>query len=384
MMLPRANLLIFFYVSAYLLIVPAGIAQDNPTQADLDELQDSITEIQSQIASTRRTRNNVEAEIETRERQIAALVTQIAGLESRISEAQSRLSMLEDQQEELNTQRQNQQVLVRDYIQAAYQNGQEEYLKLLLNQENIAQSARILRYYRYFSQARNDKIAEFEDILLEIAANSVEIQETAASLRAQQQTLQSQRNLLEDEQLERQQLIAELESDLASSNNELSRLEVQYEEMAVLIEELARAILDIPLGNQAEAFADLRGALPWPLNGNLLNRFGTPYAVGDLTWEGVIIGADPGTDVRAVHHGRVVYADWFSSSGLLLIIDHGGGYMTLYAHNQSLYKEVGDWVLAGETIAAVGNTGGRSDFGVYFEIRYNGDAQNPDSWLVER
>ncbi len=122
----------------------------------------------------------------------------------------------------------------------------------------------------------------------------------------------------------------------------------------------------------------------WPLDGSIVQKFGSRHTLGDLTWEGVTISGNAGADIKAVHHGRVVFADWFSTSGLLLIIDHGDGYMSLYAHNQDLFKTVGEWVAAGEVIAAVGNTGGNRDYGLYFEIRHNGKAENPTLWFMAR
>jgi len=384
MRLARVSAGLLFYVSTYLLFISSLTAQENPSQADLEALGRTITTVQSQIDETRRARSTLESEIERQEREINRLLANIEDVQAQVSQAQSRLDELEREAATLSTRRLNQQALIGDYLRAAYLNGQEEYMKLLLNQQNISQSARMLRYYQYFSQARNDKIAEFDDILNEIARNSADLAETREKLLEQQSTLQGQQAQLQDQQNDRLGLMRELDAQLASSNSELNRLEIQYEEMQILIEELSRAILDLPLGGQAEEFSALRGVLPWPLQGAILNRFGSSYENSDLSWEGITIAGDSGADVRAIHRGRVIYADWFSSSGLLLIIDHGGGYMSLYAHNQSLYKAVGDWVLAGETIAAVGNTGGRGEEGVYFEIRYNGGAQDPLSWLRAR
>ncbi len=124
--------------------------------------------------------------------------------------------------------------------------------------------------------------------------------------------------------------------------------------------------------------------MPWPLEGPHLNRFGERHSLGDLTWEGVTIGASAGENVRAIHQGRVIFADWFTTSGLLLIIDHGDGYMSLYAHNQELYKTVGEWVAAGDVVAAAGNTGGQREPSLYFEIRRNGRAENPVNWCIPR
>ena len=125
----------------------------------------------------------------------------------------------------------------------------------------------------------------------------------------------------------------------------------------------------------------MRGKLEWPTNGVLLNDFGQPRAGGSIKWNGVVIGTDQGRDVRAVYHGRVAYADWLPGMGLLLIIEHGDGYMSLYGHNETLYKSVGDWVAPGDVVASAGDTGGRSRAALYFEIRRNGRPENPHGWF---
>lgn len=375
---------VFFYVSTYLLIAPLSTAQDNPSPTELEALGRSIANVQEQIENTRLERGSVELELENNEKTIQEANQSIVVLQSQISESQLRLLELEQQGAELEFSRQAQETLISQYLRAAYQNGRQEYLKLLLNQEDIASSARMLRYYQYFNNARSDKIDEFRLLLENIASISSNIQETTGELSLRRDNLLAEQNTLEQRQAERLVLLSNLDATLAARGSELSRLEVQYEEMSLLIEELSRAIIDLPLGTQDQDFSSLRGALPWPLEGPMLNAFGVRYELGDLNWEGITIAGRSGAEIRAIHHGRVIYSDWFSNSGLLLIIDHGDGYMSLYAHNQLLYKEVGEWVASGEIIAAVGNTGGRDENGVYFEIRYNGKAQDPIAWLVRR
>ncbi len=372
------------YVSTYLLTVPLSKAQDNPSQADLDALALTITNVQSQIENTRQQRGSVEIELEANEKAINELNQTIANIEDRINNEQIRLAEFERQSIELEVERNAQETLISQYILAAYKNGREEYLKLILNQQSVSSSSRALRYYQYFNDARESKIIEFRETIDEIASISIYIQESSRNLSTQRDALLNQQNNLEQRQDDRLALLTELDATLANSGSELSRLEVQYEEMALLIEELSLAILDLSFGAEGEDFSALRGSLPWPLKGPLLNAYGANYELGDLNWEGVTIAGTSGSEIKAIHHGRVIYSDWFASSGLLLILDHGDGYMSLYAHNQSLYKAVGEWVAAGEAIAAVGNTGGRSENGVYFEIRYNGESQDPINWLVRR
>ena len=179
---------------------------------------------------------------------------------------------------------------------------------------------------------------------------------------------------------QRRELVAKLTAELQDQGRQLARLQSDERELNALIKGLEQALADIPVEHpQQMQFAALRGRLPWPASGRIVSRFGTPR-LGGLFWDGVMISAPEGREVRAVHHGRVAFADWLRGLGLLMIVDHGDGYMTLYGHNQSLFKEVGDWVEADEAIALVGSSGGRERAGVYFGVRFKGRPVDPAKW----
>jgi septal ring factor EnvC (AmiA/AmiB activator) len=133
-----------------------------------------------------------------------------------------------------------------------------------------------------------------------------------------------------------------------------------------------------------EPFASVKGKLAWPVQGRIAGAYGQPRGAGPVKWSGVLLEAAAGTQVRAVYHGRVAFADWLSGLGLLVIVDHGSGYMSLYGHNEALLKEAGDWVDPGEPIAQVGDTGGQARAGLYFEIRLNGEPIDPNPWIAKR
>jgi len=313
---------------------------------------------------------------------LSQVSSRIREIDNDIETNETLLTGYTGQRAELEKEKASQLSLIRQYLRSAHQAGKQEYFKLLLNQENPALLSRTLQYYRYFSEARSEKITDFTRTIREIEALESEIAVTTLKLNEQQQALAQQQANLEDASRERQSLLDELDATLSSSNRKLESLEAQRAEMEILLEELRQSIANLSLGEQEQAFTELRGRLPWPVKGRILNSFGSSYGLGDLDWQGITIAAQQGSAVRAIHHGRVVFSDWFSSSGLLLIIDHGGGYMSLYAHNQELYKEVGEWVRSGETIASVGNTGGQQDSSLYFEIRHDGESQNPSTWLT--
>ena len=372
---------------ATLVVLPAvnTFAQDiEPSEAALAELIKNIEEIQSAITARRSERDSVFASLQASEKNLATLAAEISTLESAINQNETQLTSLNTESRGLQERKASQQELLGQYIRSSYQSGRQEYFKLLLNQESPAQAARTIRYYSYFHEARNSKVKEYNETLDQLSLVEESITQKIAQLNTQRETLATQKTALEDEVQQREIILDELDVFLSSSSKKLEALEAERVEMELLIEEIRRSIADLSLGGQQELFSSRKGNLLWPVDGDLENRWGSSYGLGDLNWQGITISANQGAQVRAVHHGRVVFSDWFSSSGLLLIIDHGGGYMSLYAHNQELFREVGEWVNSGEIIASVGNTGGQEDYGLYFEIRHDGESENPSGWLTAR
>lgn len=260
-------------------------------------------------------------------------------------------------------------------------NGNQESIKLLLNQTDPGETSRLLRYYQYFGAARAERIREFNTMLQQLAQTRRDIAEGSLALAQQQAELLQRQSELDGHRDERQNKLALLEAELKAGAGKLNDLEQQRVEMQLLLEELRSTSKATSNGT---AFAANKGKLEWPVEGRISHGFGSRYDLGDLSYQGVILAARAGSAVKAVHGGRVVFADWFGNSGLLLIIDHGDGYMSLYAHNQQLFKTVGARVEGGEQIAAVGNTGGQSEYGLYFEIRHEGKAENPAQWCKAR
>ncbi|MEG1962723.1 MAG: peptidoglycan DD-metalloendopeptidase family protein, partial [Pseudomonas sp.] len=307
--------------------------------------------------------------------------------------------------------------------------GREEYLKLLLNQQNPEKFARTLTYYDYLSQARMAQLRSFNETLRQLANVEQDISLQQAQLLAQQGNLDAQRQELEKVRSERQQVLAKLNSDVKARDQKLQAREQDQADLSKVLktieETLARQAREAEAARQkallaaqeAEkqrqrdalaasstttpskpkalagplvssngetfggAFSSARGKLPWPVNGRLLARFGETRG-GDsrAKWDGVMISASAGSQVRAVHGGRVVFADWLRGAGLLVILDHGNGYLSLYGHNQSLLKSAGDVVKAGEAISTVGDSGGQNSSGLYFAIRQQGRPSDPAQW----
>lgn len=376
--------LLFCSFASSLAVHAQGASRPDVSEEALAAIEAAIGEVQAEIASRTSERAGVYKALQEIETSLTALGRQIADLTGEVGRNVSELARLRQQSAALEASKRSQQALIGQYLRGAWQTGREEYFKLLLNQENPALASRTLRYYRYFNDARRDKIDTYNATLAELAELESSIAATTSALEDQRRSLTRSQADLQARAGERQALLDTLDATLSGSSRRLEALEAERVEMELLVEELRRSIANLALGTSQQPFASLKGNLPWPVDGGLRNRWGTRIGLGDLNWQGVTIAAGAGDQVRAIHHGRVVYADWFSSSGLLLIIDHGDGYMSLYAHNRELYRDVGEWVNSGEVIAAVGNTGGQEDYGLYFEIRHNGDSENPSAWCVAR
>jgi murein hydrolase activator len=267
-------------------------------------------------------------------------------------------------------------------IRAAHMIGQEEPLKLLLNQRDPSQTGRVLTYYQYFGRARATQIAAINSHIAELSTLDAALAEEEARLLALEEQRRGELSKLQSARERRGRTLATLEAESKNRAKELERLKDQQGGLEKLVRELRRALerIDKFPTDSKDAFAKLRGKLSWPAAGRLIASFGQTRA-GGVKWDGVLVSGSQGAAVHAVYHGRVVYADWLSGLGLLTIIDHGDGYLSLYGHNERLYKEVGERVTAGDTIATVGDSGGRSSPALYFEIRRAGKPVDPRPWF---
>ena len=270
-------------------------------------------------------------------------------------------------------------------IRTAYVIGKQEYTKLLLNQEDPAAVGRVMRYYKYFHLARNERVELAKQTLNKLRKVEDSIQQKTRDIKRTRKEQLEHKKELEKKSKERSLVLVKLSSDLKDKTGVLKRLLEDERRLQRLVQDLDKAIPDIltaPGGR--EPFAKLKGQLNWPTQGKVKALFGKSRKVGRLKWNGIIIKASEGKNVRAISHGRVAYADWLRGYGMLMIIDHGDGYMSLYGHNQALYKETGEWVEAGDLVASVGSTGGQQSAGLYFEIRHNGKPSNPTRWCRSR
>jgi len=267
------------------------------------------------------------------------------------------------------------------HVRAAYMIGQQEQIRLLLNQADPARVGRMLVFYGYFARARAARIDEIGGRVARLQELVAEIEQTAAKLKSLEDEASREMAGLQHARAERALALAALSKQVSSGNQELAQLKREEQAVESLVADLARVLQDFPVDTQ-QSFDQLRGKLPWPVPGRMTAHYQEPRANAEsgMRWNGVMIETAPGAKVRAPYFGRVVYADWLQGLGLLLIIGHGGNYMTLYGHAEVLYKSVGDWVAPGDVIAAVSDTGGTAPQ-LYFEIRDGRKPVDPKNWL---
>jgi septal ring factor EnvC (AmiA/AmiB activator) len=349
-------------------------------EAELAEVRQRIQALRDRLEETRAAREGLQEELREVELAGAQIAAELRQLEQAVAAGRARLTALgrerEGRERVLAAQRESLARLVR----ADYAAGRRDYLTLLLNQEDPSRLSRVLAYHRYVELARADEVARLRARVAELTELVTTLDREQEALRSlQAEKSEAQKALAEQRQV-RAAVLARLGEEARTSGAELARLSANARQLEKLIEALRQALPDIPEGlGQQRRFSDRKGSLPWPSAGRLRAGFGAPRT-GGLTWQGVVIDAPAGSPVLAVHPGRVAFADWLRGFGLLVIVDHGEGYMTLYGQNQGLLRQAGDWVEAGEAIATVGDSGGSSETGLYFEVRQKGTPLNPSQW----
>jgi septal ring factor EnvC (AmiA/AmiB activator) len=350
------------------------------TEIELESIRTQIKDVQSKIDDTQKDIDTYLAELKENELSIIRVSDNLETIDRRISTHQLKLSQLQEENREQLMVLAKERDLLADQIRTAYKTGRYDFLKLLLNQENPEHIGRIMTYHDFYNKARSNRITEIKVTLTNIERLQLAIDSEAMQLielKGQQMSRLEQLASFRDK---RARVLDQLNAYKSEQDQELQSLQVNEEALANLVNELKNRQNVVELYENLNPFDSLKGKLTWPVNGNIINRFGTLKSEGKLRWNGVTIAAAKGDNVAAVSAGEVVFADWFRNLGLLMIIDHGDGYMSLYGHNERLLKKSGDFVATGEIIGKVGNTGGQSANALYFEIRRQGNPLNPGLW----
>ena len=379
------NLIILFL--ALLPVISAQAEQSGSQveiEAQLKALEKEISNYKETLDSTQGQKSEIEATLERNEQGINKLINEIDTIEKELDTTNDKVSSLTERQKELLTVKSEQQYYIQQQVRAAYEIGSQEYLKVLLNQEDPNEIARMLTYYDYFNQARSRQIESYNLTLLDLDRVTQELAEETLVLESQRRALGAQQKSLASVQKEKQMTLKVLISQISTTGSALLKLEQDRGRLEQLLDKLEESLASLDAPRSAQPFAGMQGKLLLPVEGRISHRFGNQRNQGKLRWHGIFIDAAEGESVYAVHYGRVVFSDWLRGFGLLMIISHGEGYMSLYGHNQALFRETGDWVSAGEVIAAVGDSGGQDKTGLYFEIRIDGKPNNPQNWCVTR
>jgi septal ring factor EnvC (AmiA/AmiB activator) len=367
------------------LLVPAGRCGEDPEKkaAELEQLRQRIGALQSELQANQQKKTRAERELQDAEQLIGAARRALRKTGLELGDLGKQLSNLKaDRQTSTATLHHQSSELAREAL-AAYAMGRQQQIKLLLNQEQPSAVGRMLVYFSYLSRARQAKIEAMQSTLQHLEAVKEDIQLKSEALTALQEEQRQQAARLEVQRQKREQVLAQVTAQLHSQGGELRRLQQDEKQLQALVHSLQELLSDIPAdASQQKPFKALKGRLRWPARGQLVKRFGSLRGNSGLKWQGVLIEAPEGGQVRAVSQGRVAFADWMRGFGLLLIIDHGDGYMSLYGQNEALYKEVGEWVDSGEVVATLGASGGQTEAGLYFEIRHNGQPVNPLNWCA--
>jgi len=371
-------------LSAPLAVSAQGKATPTQKEAELRKVNSKIEKVRKSVNDDIEKRDRLSVQLRDAELGVQDARKRLDAVRAERIATEARLRELELERAKLEKDLAGERGALAGELRAAYVNGREEEIKLLLNQEDPATFGRMLQYYGYLGRARAERIGSIRDKLEQLALVREKIAAEHARLQELEAGQEREVAALRSAQDKRSKTVASIDNQIKSRGGELQRLESQARGLEKLIADLRKALQDVPVAKQAP-FEPLKGKLPWPVQqGRVLARFGQPRAGGSMRWQGMLIGTDRGARVRAPFAGRVAYADWLPGMGLMLVVDHGGGYMSLYGHNEELFRKVGDPVAAGDVIGSVGDTGGHNQPALYFEVRRGRQPVDPEIWLQRR
>jgi septal ring factor EnvC (AmiA/AmiB activator) len=377
---PRRSTLLALLVLSTGLAAPA-LAQDrDATESRLAEVEREINALQSTLERERGALGREREALRELDLALQANARNLASTQQAVATQQQEVERLEGERDAYLDQLAQRQDDLGEQVRAAWKLSRESRLKLILNQDDPARLGRILVYYDLLGEAQADRISELRSVLAELDRMQAGIDRELADLDVLESQQEGQRDVLQDQRGERVALLAVIEQSLTDGEARLEELGRNRRDLETLLERLGDALADIPADlGKGQHPSERRGAMPMPVAGRVLAAYGQPRTA-DLVWQGWLISAAPGDAVRSIAKGRVAYADWLRGYGLLLILDHGDGFMSLYGQNESLRVEVGDWVEAEELISTVGQ-GAEGSTGLYFELRRAGKAVDPAGWI---
>ena len=363
-------------------LLPPVYAQE-AGQPAVGAVQAEIRALQQRLDRQNRELDAGQRQLRDQERAIADGTRELAAIRENRDLQLQQAERLRTQAAEVRDRLTDERRVLAEQVRMTYLSGRGEMTKLLLNQENPARLGRLLVYYDYLNLARSERIGAVSRDLEDQERLAGESEQVAADMASLEQAQADEVDSLENAQEERRRVLARIEEGIRGADSELQRLLEEERRLTQVVDEVDALVTEYPV-DLALAFRDSRGRLTWPVQGDLINDYGDSRVDGQLRWNGVMVGAPRGSPVQSVHSGRVVYADWLPGLGLLVIVDHGMGYMSLYGHNEAILTESGASVGAGQPIARVGDSGGQRQSALYFEIREDGDPIDPRPWMNAR
>jgi septal ring factor EnvC (AmiA/AmiB activator) len=360
----------------------AAAADRDSTATKLERVREQITGIQKALRAETNRRDAVAARLREAETTVARVQGELDELRARRAAGQLQLEELHKERRAVERTLGTEREALGRQLRAAHMiaaTGRNEQLKLLFNQQDPARLGRMFTYYGYFGRSRADHIRTIGAQLEQLRTLEEELAATGAALQRLQAQARAELDALKQARSQRAGVVSDLEKQIHGRQTQLARLKREEDTLEKLLAQLRRVTADFPVTRE-EPFEKARGKLSWPVSGRVVADFGATRAAG-IKWNGVLLAAERGSQVRAVYFGRVIYADWLPGMGLLTILEHSGGYWSLYGYNEQLYKAFGDWVEPGDVIASAGDSGGRERPELYFEIRKGARPVDPRQWI---
>lgn len=371
--------LLLFVVSTFLAISPVLADKKSELRSEISTLKKSLEKTQRQLTTA-------EQDLESLDKSIARMSASIAGLRKDIRKERRELSLVQAERGSVASQRESHDDVVRDHIKSMYLIGRQPTMKIVLNQESPAVTGRLLKYFEYLNQAYLDEIGLLTEQQLKLESMGARLAEHTSRLSDLLKRHQKELRDYESQRAKRRNIVASLKNRKENTQISLDQLLADQSNLERLATGMGKIVERKKISPVSGiGFAKLKGSLPWPVKGKLIAKFGrSRLASGQLNWRGLLIRADEGDSVANVADGRVIFSDWLRGYGYVVIVDHGNEFMSLYGHNQALFREVGETVRRGDILALVGQTGSKNTPALYFEIRHHGDPINPQRWIQAR
>jgi len=378
---------VFFYISKVTWLIVGALLFLSSAQADeqqkknieLQQVQNKIEAQQASISKRKKSLRRQQIKLKNSDIEIGRLSSKMRGNKTEIKAVKSKIKQLKHQQLLLAKDKNRQQAALAKQLDSAYRTGNYDYLKVLLNQQAPEKIERTLTYYKYLNEARLQSLDRLLVTHKQIESNKQTLEAEQQSLEAKTVVLKEQKYQLATQKKTRESTLVKLKRLLGNDRQKLTQLQESEIELQTKIKRALQTAQKVA----HDGLSSSKGKLAWPTKGRLVQKYGARH-MGSLKRKGIIIAAPEGRLVNSVQAGQVVFANWLKGYGLIVVIDHGKGYLSLYAHNQSLLIAVGDRVGAGEAISTVGDSGGQAQSALYFELRYQGKPINPSRWLVKK